>query len=149
MQRILQVGLLSSAVSVQPSGRLPGAKLRPGNVHSAYGWEELVRPERIRNWSLTSLQQRLVKTGGLLVKDARYYWLLLAEGHLSRRMFGSMLRMIAALPLRTGRDPGPRPNRTLRSQPGGIGVSNGAGLEAASNPRELTEGPKGTAIPPQ
>jgi hypothetical protein len=49
--------------------------------------------------SLTSLQQRLVKTGGRLVKHARYYWLLLAEGHLTRRLFGSMLRRIAALPL--------------------------------------------------
>src|ERR1035438_6867080 len=36
-------------------------------------------PRRIENWSLTSLQQRLVKTGGRLVKHARYYWLLLAE----------------------------------------------------------------------
>ena len=35
-------------------------------------------------------------------KHARYYWLLLAEGHLSRRLFGSMLRMIAALPLPDG-----------------------------------------------
>jgi hypothetical protein len=34
-----------------------------------------------------------------LVKHARYYSLLLAQGHLSRRLFGSMLRMIAALPL--------------------------------------------------
>ena len=31
------------------------------------------------------LQQRLVKTGGRLVKHARYYWLLLAEGHLTQR----------------------------------------------------------------
>jgi hypothetical protein len=30
-------------------------------------------------------QQRLVRTGGRLVKHARYYWLLLAEGHLTRR----------------------------------------------------------------
>jgi len=65
-------------------------------------WRRLVLPERICNWSLTSLQQRLVKTGGRLVKHARYYWLLLAEGHLSRRLFGSMLRMIAALPLPDG-----------------------------------------------
>jgi hypothetical protein len=48
------------------------------------------------------LQQRLVKTGGRLVKHARYYWLLLAEGHLRRRLFGSMLRMIAARPLPDG-----------------------------------------------
>jgi len=46
-----------------------------------------------------SYTQRLVKTGGRLVKHARYYWLLLAEEHLTRRLFGSMLRMIAALPL--------------------------------------------------
>ena len=48
---------------------------------------------------MTSLQQRLVKTGGRLVKHARYYWLLLAEGHLHRRLFGNMLRRIWALPV--------------------------------------------------
>jgi hypothetical protein len=65
-------------------------------------WRRLVLPNKIGNWSLTSLQQRLVKTGGRLVKHARYYWLLLAESHLRRRLFGSMLRRIAALPLLTG-----------------------------------------------
>jgi len=39
----------------------------------------LVLPVKIDNWSLASLQKRLVKTGGRLVKHARYYWLLLAE----------------------------------------------------------------------
>jgi hypothetical protein len=53
-------------------------------------------------WSLTSLQQRLVKTGGRLVTHARYYWLLLAESHLTRRLFGSMLRRIWALPVPAG-----------------------------------------------
>ena len=38
----------------------------------------------IDKWSLTSLQHRLVKTGGRLIKHARYYWLLLAESHLTR-----------------------------------------------------------------
>jgi len=38
------------------------------------------------------LQQRLVKTGGSLVKHACYYWLVLAESHLTRRLFGSMVR---------------------------------------------------------
>ena len=33
-----------------------------------------------------------------LVQDARYYWLLLAEGHLTRGRFASMLRRIAELP---------------------------------------------------
>ncbi len=34
-------------------------------------WRRLVLPTRIDSWSLTSLQQRLVKTGGRLVKHAR------------------------------------------------------------------------------
>jgi hypothetical protein len=42
-------------------------------------------------WSLASLPQRFVK-------HARYYWLMLAEGHLTRRLFGAMVRRIAALP---------------------------------------------------
>jgi hypothetical protein len=62
----------------------------------------LVLPRRIDGWSLTSLQQRLVKTGGRLVKHARYYCLLLAQSHLTRRFFGAMLGRIAALPLPAG-----------------------------------------------
>ena len=65
-------------------------------------WRRLVLPKRIGSWSLTSLQQRLVKTGGRLVKHARYYWLLLAESHLTRRLFGAMLGRIARLPVPTG-----------------------------------------------
>ena len=65
-------------------------------------WRRLALPRRIEKWSLTSLQQRLVKTGGRLVKHARYYWLLLAEGHLNRRRFGAMLGRIALLPVPTG-----------------------------------------------
>ena len=65
-------------------------------------WRRLVLPKRIDNWSITSLQQRLVKTGGRLLKHARYHWLLLAESHLTRRLFGSMLRRIASLPLPAG-----------------------------------------------
>ncbi len=65
-------------------------------------WRRLVLPKKIENWSLTSLQQRLVKTGGRLVKHARYYWLMLAESHLTRRLFGSMVRRIEALPMPAG-----------------------------------------------
>jgi DDE family transposase len=61
-------------------------------------WRRLVLPKRIDAWSLTSLQQRIVKTGGRLIKHARHYWLLLAEGHLHRRLFSQMLRRIYAMP---------------------------------------------------
>src|SRR5664279_928059 len=62
-------------------------------------WRRLVLPKGIEKWSLTSLQQRLVKTGGRLIKHARYYWLLLSLIHITRRLFASMLRRILALPL--------------------------------------------------
>lgn len=38
-------------------------------------WRRLTLPRGIENWSLTNQQQRLVKTGGRLIKHARYYWL--------------------------------------------------------------------------
>ena len=49
-------------------------------------WRRLALPKAIGNWSLTSLKQRLVKTGARMIKRARYYWLLLAERHLTRRL---------------------------------------------------------------
>jgi len=55
-------------------------------------WRRLALPAPIGKWSLTSLQQRLVKTGGRLIQHARYYWLLLAESHLTRRLFADMSR---------------------------------------------------------
>ena len=71
--------------------------LQPGEPMAAAGAAE-------EDPSLVSqeLEQRLVKTGGRLVKHTRYYWLLLAEDHLTRRVFGSILRRIWALPLPTG-----------------------------------------------
>ena len=73
------------------------AGLQPGQLVAAARL-----PNRIKSWSLTSLQHRLMKTGGRLVKHARYYWLLLAEGYLNRRLFGDMLHRIWALPLPSG-----------------------------------------------
>jgi len=39
---------------------------------------------------------------GPLIKHARYYWLLLAESHLTRRLFAGMLRKISTLAVPTG-----------------------------------------------
>ena len=36
-------------------------------------WRRLVLAQRVGNWSLTSLQQRLVKTGSRLVNPARRF----------------------------------------------------------------------------
>jgi hypothetical protein len=72
------------------------------STHSNSSWRRLALPRQIENWSLKSLQQRLAKTGGQLVKHARYDCLLLAKSHLTRRLFGSMLRRIWALTVPTG-----------------------------------------------
>ena len=62
--------------------RLPSNEVRLWLSVIAYNlgnlWRRLVLPMKIEHWSLTNLQQRLVKTGGRLVKHA-WYWLLLAE----------------------------------------------------------------------
>ena len=65
-------------------------------------WRRLALPTRVATWSLTSLQQRLVTTRGRLIKHARYYWLLMAESHLTRQLFAGILRKITLLPAPAG-----------------------------------------------
>jgi Transposase DDE domain group 1 len=65
-------------------------------------WRRLALPDKIRNWSLRSLQQRLVKTGERLVKHARHCWLLLAQRHLMRRLLKAMARRVESLPSPAG-----------------------------------------------
>jgi Transposase DDE domain group 1 len=51
----------------------------------------------IQSWSLTRLQQRLLKTGGRLIRHARYFILQLAESYLTPRLFGQILGRIERL----------------------------------------------------
>jgi hypothetical protein len=66
-------------------------------------WRRLVLPQRIGRWLLTSLQQRLVEAGGRLIKHARYYWVLLAESHLTRRLLEPCCVGPRRYPLQWGR----------------------------------------------
>jgi hypothetical protein len=50
-------------------------------LQSRHLLHRLVLPLAIQNWSLTSLQQRLFKTGGRLVRHAWHFILQLAESH--------------------------------------------------------------------
>jgi hypothetical protein len=77
---------------------------------------------RLKNHSLTRVQQRLVKTGGRLVKNAHYYSLLLAEGHLPQHRFGRMLGKIAALPLPNGSRTGRNSESSAQKSSSGRGV---------------------------
>ncbi len=57
----------------------------------------LVLPVAIQSWSLTSLQQRLFKTGGRLIRHARYFTLQLAESYLTRPLFRQIVARIERL----------------------------------------------------
>jgi hypothetical protein len=57
----------------------------------------LVLPVAIQSWSLTSLQQRLFRTGGRLIRHARYFILQLAESPLTQRLFAQIIRRIERL----------------------------------------------------
>jgi hypothetical protein len=54
----------------------------------------LVLPVAIQSWSLTSLQQRLFKTGGRLIRHARYFTLQLAESYLTQPLFRQIVARI-------------------------------------------------------
>jgi hypothetical protein len=57
----------------------------------------LVTPERIETWSLTSLRERLIKTGTRLVRHARYAIFQFAEAALPRAVFAGILGLINGL----------------------------------------------------
>ena len=57
----------------------------------------LVLPTAIQSWSLTSLRHWLFKTGGRLIRDARYVVLQLAESHLTPTLFRQILERIERL----------------------------------------------------
>jgi hypothetical protein len=62
----------------------------------------LVLPEDMKHWTLTSLQTRLIKTGGQLVRHARRLVFQLAEVLVTREMLARMLEGISRLRLAPG-----------------------------------------------
>ena len=62
----------------------------------------LALPEGIKRWSLTSIQTRLIKIGGRLVRHARRLVFQLAEVMVTRDMFNEMLERIGRLRLAPG-----------------------------------------------
>ena len=62
----------------------------------------LALPESMKHWSLTSLQTRLIKTGGRLVLHARRLVFQLAEVLVTREMLTGILERISRLRLAPG-----------------------------------------------
>ena len=65
-------------------------------------FRRLALSEAIKHWFLTSIQTRLIKTGGRLVRHARRLVFQLAEVMVSRDMFAEMLERIGGLRLNPG-----------------------------------------------
>ena len=65
-------------------------------------FRRLALPEAIKRWSLTSIQTRLIKMGGRLVRHARSLVFQLAEVMVTRDMFDEMLERIWKLRLAPG-----------------------------------------------
>ena len=59
-------------------------------------------PESMKHWSLTSLQTRLIKTGGRLVRHARRLVFQLAEVLVTKEMMTGILERISWLRLAPG-----------------------------------------------
>ena len=57
----------------------------------------LATPEPIKDWSLTSLKERLIKTGAKIVSHGRYVAFQMAEVAVPRTLFADILRLIAEL----------------------------------------------------
>jgi len=57
----------------------------------------LATPEPIQDWSLTSLREKLIKTGAKVVNHGRYVAFQMAEVAIPRRLFADILELIATL----------------------------------------------------
>jgi Transposase DDE domain group 1 len=57
----------------------------------------LATPEAIKEWSLTSLREKLIKIGAKVVSHGRYVTFQMAEVAISRRLFAAIMQRIAAL----------------------------------------------------
>ena len=57
----------------------------------------LATPDAIESWSLTSLRERLIKTGSRLVRKARYAIFQMAEVAVPKQIFAGIIKLINAL----------------------------------------------------
>jgi Transposase DDE domain group 1 len=57
----------------------------------------LATPEPIKDWSLTSLKDKLIKIGAKVVSHGRYVVFQMAEVAIPRQIFQEILRLIAEL----------------------------------------------------
>ena len=57
----------------------------------------LALPEAVKQWSLTSLREKLIKIGAKVVRHGRYVIFQMAEVAVPRKLFQEILRLIDGL----------------------------------------------------
>ena len=89
--------ILDSAVVPSVRGQ-PGASV---SVYSAYNLGNFLRrlclPKTVKHWSLRSVQVKLIKMGGRVVRHARRLIFQLSEVSVPRRLFEGVLDRIGRL----------------------------------------------------
>ena len=73
----------------------PGFEGPAGNLGNFL--RTLATPEPIKDWTLTSLQEKLIKIGAKVVSHGRYVVFQMAKVAIPRQMFQEILRLIAEL----------------------------------------------------
>jgi Transposase DDE domain group 1 len=82
-------------------GRLPPTPSVPSFMHSptisATACARWRRPNRFKDWLLTSLKEKLIKIGAKVISHGRYVAFQMAEVAIPRTLFANILRLIAEL----------------------------------------------------
>jgi hypothetical protein len=89
----------SSAIraSAQLRPTLFAFSFTPWRTISVISLRTLALPDAIKEWSLTSLREKLIKIGATVVSHGRYVAFQMAEVAMPRKMFAAILRLIADL----------------------------------------------------
>ena len=66
----------------------------------------LVLPNRVREWSLTTLRDKLIKIGAKVVRHSRYVIFQMAEVAVPRSLLGEILERIRNVQVMAGAPPG-------------------------------------------
>ena len=103
IQIVVRTGTVASrpvitAVQGIPPGEKARSRASQPIVRASNGIARtLATPGPIKDWSLTSLKEKLIKIGAKIVSHGRYVAFQMAEVAIPRNLFADILRLIAEL----------------------------------------------------
>ena len=96
MRTIVEFGYGASQPATDREGQ-DGLQLHALAYNLGNFLRTLATPEPIKDWSLTSLKEKLIKIGAKVVTHGRYVAFQMAEVAVPRTLFAEILRLIADL----------------------------------------------------